>query len=202
MVSFLTPSIQHRMRLISLVAGIRDDLHARMKLQLEAESEAVKKVAEADRCKNEVLSVKTEMEKVVEQYRTSVSYEQNRAKLAEDHLHSSLKDFALIRENMSKEIAVLASDRESAISSLHAIQDRLELTEERCGSFQKQLTSARGEIANSNRTLAEISNVHSSINPLKKQNEKQAPLHEVAVRELTEASIQEQLVFRKRAEER
>ena len=104
--------------------AIREDLHARMKLQLEAESEAVKKVAETDRCKNEVVAVKAEMDKVVEQYRASNAYEQTRAKLAEDHLHGSLKDFALIRENMSKEIGVLASDRESAISSLHAIQDR------------------------------------------------------------------------------
>ena len=67
---------------------------------------------------------------------------------------------------MAKEISVLASDRESAISSLHAIQDRLELTEERCGAFQKRLTSARGELANTNRTLAEVSNVHSAMNPL------------------------------------
>ena len=75
-----------------------------MKLQLEAESEAVKKVAETERCKNEVVAIKAEMDKVVEQYKASATHEQNRAKLAEDHLHGSLKDFALIRENMSKEV--------------------------------------------------------------------------------------------------
>lgn len=43
---------------------IRDDLHSRMKLQLEAESEAVKQIADVDRCKQEVLAVRSETEKV------------------------------------------------------------------------------------------------------------------------------------------
>ncbi|GMH95165.1 hypothetical protein TrST_g3266 [Triparma strigata] len=181
---------------------IRDDLHSRMKLQLEAESKAVKQIAEADRCKQEVLAVRAETEKVITTYKQSIDFEQNRAKLAEDHLHGTMKDFAVIRTNMAKEISVLASDRESAISSLHAIQDRLELTEERCGAFQKQLTSARGELANTNRTLAEVSNVHSAMNPLIKAPSKPPPLHNIAVRELTDVTIAEQQELRRRAEER
>ena len=117
-------------------------------------------------------------------------------------MHGTMKTFAVIRTNMAKEISVLASDRESAISSLHAIQDRLELTEERCGAFQKQLTSARGELANTNRTLAEVSNVHSAMNPLIKAPSKPPPLHNIAVRELTDATIAEQQELRRRAEER
>ena len=89
-----------------------------MAKQLEAESNEAKAVAAMERANGTVVAAKKEKEAVVGNYKEMTEFERKRAEMAEEQLRTAMKDFASIRESMSKEIVVLSSDREVAVGEV------------------------------------------------------------------------------------
>jgi len=182
---------------------VRRELHTRMQKQLEAESNEAKAVSAVERANGTVVAVKKEKEAVVGNFREMTEFERKRAEMAEEQLRHAMKDFASVRDSMSKEITVISSDREVAVGELHALQARVEAAEERCGSYQKQLTEARGELKSTNRIMNEVATVNESMTSMRNEaKEKAHPTYALSIREFTDESIAENKVFRERAEKR
>ena len=182
------------------VTEVREDNHRRMSLQLDAESKVARMRSEVERITMRLASKEREMGVVVGEYKISIEREVKRAAEVEMELRGTVRDFGVIRDNFTKEVGVLGADRESAMASLGALQDRLVGEEERCKVYQKQLTEARGVMGGNNRALADASGrvVMQSLGELDKERVK-GPVHQVAVRELTEASVQETTELAERA---
>jgi hypothetical protein len=175
----------------------RDESHRRMSKQLEAESVAARCKSELERCEMRLAAKEREMAKVVEVYKDVVSKEQKRAEEVELDLQASVRDFALIRDNLTRELGTLGSDRQAAVAALTALQDRLGGEEERCRVYQKQLTDARKEMGATNRAMADVAAVNAATKQTgdalgrDRDPDRLAPAHKVHVRELDAASVEE-----------
>jgi hypothetical protein len=66
---------------------------------------------------------------------------------------------------------------------LHALEARVEASEERCTSYQKQLKDARGELKNTNRIMNEVATINENMTSLHSgHKEKARPTFKVEVR--------------------